>query len=101
MKVAFHTLGCKVNQYESEAMAGNFKAEGYEVVDERDFSDVYIINTCTVTAVAVKKSRQYIRRMKNSLRTKNAENSANWHLFAVCTISSSEMNCIFSNPSII
>ena len=64
MKVAFHTLGCKVNQYESEAMAGNFKAEGYEVVDERDFADVYIINTCTVTAVADKKSRQYIRRMK-------------------------------------
>ena len=64
MKVAFHTLGCKVNQYESEAMAGNFKAEGYEVVDEREFADVYIINTCTVTAVADKKSRQYIRRMK-------------------------------------
>lgn len=64
MKVAFHTLGCKVNQYESEAMAGNFKAAGYDVVDERDFADVYIINTCTVTAVADKKSRQYIRRMK-------------------------------------
>lgn len=64
MKVAFHTLGCKVNQYESEAMAGNFKAEGYEVVGEKDFADVYIINTCTVTAVADKKSRQYIRRMK-------------------------------------
>ncbi|MDO4745289.1 MAG: tRNA (N(6)-L-threonylcarbamoyladenosine(37)-C(2))-methylthiotransferase MtaB [Bacillota bacterium] len=64
MKVAFHTLGCKVNQYESEAMAGNFKAAGYDVVDERAFADVYIINTCTVTAVADKKSRQYIRRMK-------------------------------------
>lgn len=64
MKVAFHTLGCKVNQYESEAMAGHFRAAGYEIVDERDFADVYIINTCTVTAVADKKSRQYIRRMK-------------------------------------
>lgn len=64
MKVAFHTLGCKVNQYESEAMAGHFRAAGYEIVDERDFADVYIINTCTVTAIADKKSRQYIRRMK-------------------------------------
>ena len=64
MKVAFHTLGCKVNQYETEAMAEAFRSEGYEVVDEREFADVYIINTCTVTAVADKKSRQYIRRMK-------------------------------------
>ena len=64
MKVAFHTLGCKVKHYESEAMAGHFRAAGYEIVDERDFADVYIINTCTVTAVADKKSRQYIRRMK-------------------------------------
>lgn len=64
MKAAFHTLGCKVNQYESEAMAGHFRAAGYEIVDEKDFADVYIINTCTVTAVADKKSRQYIRRMK-------------------------------------
>lgn len=64
MKVAFHTLGCKVNQYETEAMAKAFQEEGYEVVGEREFADVYIINTCTVTAVADKKSRQYIRRMK-------------------------------------
>lgn len=64
MKVAFHTLGCKVNQYETEAMAQDFRNKGYEIVDERDFADVYIINTCTVTAIADKKSRQYIRRMK-------------------------------------
>lgn len=64
MKAAFHTLGCKVNQYETEAMAGKFREAGYEIVDEREFADVYIINTCTVTAVADKKSRQYIRRMK-------------------------------------
>ena len=64
MKIAFHTLGCKVNQYESEAIAEDFRSRGCEVVDERDFADVYIINTCTVTAVADKKSRQYIRRMK-------------------------------------
>ncbi|NLD19920.1 MAG: tRNA (N(6)-L-threonylcarbamoyladenosine(37)-C(2))-methylthiotransferase MtaB [Clostridiales bacterium] len=64
MKVAFHTLGCKVNQYESEAMAEAFRREGYIVVDEREYANVYVINTCTVTAVADKKSRQYIRRMK-------------------------------------
>lgn len=64
MKAAFHTLGCKVNQYESEAMAKTFREKGYEIVDEREFADVYIINTCTVTSVADKKSRQYIRRMK-------------------------------------
>lgn len=64
MKVAFHTLGCKVNQYESEAMSGKFKEAGHDVVDEREYADVYIINTCTVTSVADKKSRQYIRRMK-------------------------------------
>ncbi|MBQ9015442.1 MAG: tRNA (N(6)-L-threonylcarbamoyladenosine(37)-C(2))-methylthiotransferase MtaB [Firmicutes bacterium] len=64
MKIAFHTLGCKVNQYESEAMAKLFREKGHEIVGEREFADVYVINTCTVTAVADKKSRQYIRRMK-------------------------------------
>lgn len=64
MKIAFHTLGCKVNQYESEAMAKLFRQAGHEIVGEREFADVYVINTCTVTAVADKKSRQYIRRMK-------------------------------------
>ena len=64
MKIAFHTLGCKVNQYESEAMAQMFRERGHEIVNEREFADVYVINTCTVTAIADKKSRQYIRRMK-------------------------------------
>ncbi len=64
MKAAFHTLGCKVNQYETEAMKEQFKAAGYEIVDEEDTADVYIINTCTVTNLADRKSRQYIRRMK-------------------------------------
>ncbi len=64
MRIAFHTLGCKVNQYESEAMAELFRQRGHEITGERDFADVYVINTCTVTAVADKKSRQYIRRMK-------------------------------------
>ena len=44
MKVAFHTLGCKVNQYETEAMAEKFRKEGYQVVGERELADVYVIN---------------------------------------------------------
>ena len=64
MKVAFHTLGCKVNQYETESMRQQFVNAGFESVDENDFADVYIINTCTVTNLADRKSRQYIRRMK-------------------------------------
>ncbi|MEG0292205.1 MAG: tRNA (N(6)-L-threonylcarbamoyladenosine(37)-C(2))-methylthiotransferase MtaB [Anaerovoracaceae bacterium] len=64
MKVAFHTLGCKVNQYETEAIKENFVKNGYSVVGENDFSDVYVINTCTVTSLADRKSRQYIRKMK-------------------------------------
>ena len=64
MKIAIHTLGCKVNQYESEAIKGRFlKADG-EIVGEEEYADVYIINTCTVTSLADRKSRQYIRRMK-------------------------------------
>ncbi len=64
MKVAFHTLGCKVNQYETEALRLKFRENGYEIVGETEFADIYIINTCTVTGLADRKSRQYIRRMK-------------------------------------
>lgn len=64
MKTAFHTLGCKVNQYETEAMKEQFSAAGYRIVGEEDFADVYVINTCTVTNLADRKSRQYIRKMK-------------------------------------
>jgi threonylcarbamoyladenosine tRNA methylthiotransferase MtaB len=60
--VAFHTLGCKVNHYETEAIWQLFKQEGYERVDFEATSDVYIINTCTVTNTGDKKSRQIIRR---------------------------------------
>ena len=60
--VAFHTLGCKVNHYETEAIWQIFKQEGYERVDFEGRSDVYIINTCTVTNTGDKKSRQVIRR---------------------------------------
>ena len=61
-KVAFHTLGCKVNHYETEAIWQLFKQEDYERVDFDAISDVYIINTCTVTNTGDKKSRQVIRR---------------------------------------
>ncbi|SHI37406.1 tRNA (N(6)-L-threonylcarbamoyladenosine(37)-C(2))-methylthiotransferase MtaB [Propionispora hippei] len=65
--VAFTTLGCKVNQYETELMESLFKLEGYDVVDFHDFSDVYVINTCSVTHLGEKKSRQLIRKaMKNN-----------------------------------
>lgn len=64
MKVALYTLGCRVNSYESEAMAEKFIKEGYEVVSFDDFSDVYVINTCTVTNMGDKKSRQMIGRAR-------------------------------------
>ena len=64
MKVAFYTLGCKVNQYESNALKTEFLEHGHEVVDFSDYADIYIINTCTVTAMGDKKSRQIIRRAK-------------------------------------
>ncbi|MDC3415567.1 tRNA (N(6)-L-threonylcarbamoyladenosine(37)-C(2))-methylthiotransferase MtaB [Aquibacillus salsiterrae] len=60
--VAFHTLGCKVNHYETEGIWQKFKAAGYERVDFDHESDVYVINTCTVTNTGDKKSRQVIRR---------------------------------------
>ncbi|MEG0297856.1 MAG: tRNA (N(6)-L-threonylcarbamoyladenosine(37)-C(2))-methylthiotransferase MtaB [Clostridium sp.] len=66
MKVAFYTLGCRVNVYESEAMTEIFKREGYEVVDFDQFSDVYVINTCTVTNTGDKKSRQIISKARRS-----------------------------------
>lgn len=60
--VAFHTLGCKVNHYETEAIWQLFQKQGYERVDFESRSDVYVINTCTVTNTGDKKSRQVIRR---------------------------------------
>jgi len=62
--VAFYTLGCKVNQYESEAVSSLFEQEGYEIVPFEQSSDVYIINTCTVTNLSDRKSRQAIRKAK-------------------------------------
>ena len=61
-KVAFYTLGCKVNHYETQAMAELFKNRGYLVSDFDSPADIYVINTCTVTGVSDRKSRQMIRR---------------------------------------
>jgi threonylcarbamoyladenosine tRNA methylthiotransferase MtaB len=61
-KVAFATLGCKVNQFETETLEGLFKARGYEVVAFDRPADVYVVNTCSVTHLGERKSRQLIRR---------------------------------------
>lgn len=63
-RVAFHTLGCKVNQYETEAMERLFEENDYKIVSEEELADVYVINTCTVTNLSDRKSRQFIRRVK-------------------------------------
>lgn len=63
-KAAFYTLGCKVNQYETEAMSELFQNAGYAICDFSDKADVYIINTCSVTNMGDRKSRQIIRRAK-------------------------------------
>lgn len=62
MKAAFCTLGCKVNQYDTQAMRELFENAGYDTVEFDDVADVYLINTCTVTATGDKKSRQMISR---------------------------------------
>lgn len=64
--VAFCTLGCKVNQYETEAMTEMFVHSGYDIKNFEDVCDIYIINTCTVTGMSDKKSRQMIRRAKHN-----------------------------------
>ena len=68
-RVAVHTLGCKLNQAESESLAAQFEARGFTVVSPRENADVYVINTCTVTAEADRKVRQWLR----SVRRRNPE----------------------------
>ncbi len=68
-RVAIHTLGCKVNQYDSDAVVDQFRAAGYSIVDFDSQADVYVVNTCTVTSTGDKKSRQMVRRA----RRQNAE----------------------------
>ena len=64
-RVKLHTLGCKVNQYETEAVAEILKKHGYEIVED-ETADVYVINTCTVTNLSDSKSRQIIRKYKRN-----------------------------------
>ncbi len=61
-KAAFHTLGCKVNQAETQGLAALFRDRGYEVVPFEETADVYVVNTCTVTGESDRKSRQVVRR---------------------------------------
>ncbi len=63
-KVAFITLGCKVNQYETNAMIQQFLQKDYEIVEATEKADIYVVNTCTVTNMSDRKSRQMLRRVK-------------------------------------
>jgi threonylcarbamoyladenosine tRNA methylthiotransferase MtaB len=65
-KAAFYTLGCKVNQYETEAVIDIFTDNGYQIVDFTDKADIYIVNSCTVTNEAARKTRQISRRAKRN-----------------------------------
>ena len=64
MKAAIHTLGCKVNIYESEYIINILKENGYQIVDFDSKADIYIINTCTVTNTSDKKSEKMIKRAR-------------------------------------
>ena len=64
MRIALYTLGCKVNQYESQAMEALLLARGHHLVPFTDQADVYLINSCTVTATSDKKSRQAVRQAR-------------------------------------
>lgn len=66
MKAAFYTLGCKVNQYESEAMSEQLIKNGYEIVHHSEKADVFVVNSCTVTASGDQKTRQAVRRFKKN-----------------------------------
>lgn len=66
MKIYFYTLGCKVNQYETQAMGEALEKQGYEITESQDDADIFVINSCTVTATADKKTRQAVRRFKRT-----------------------------------
>lgn len=67
MRAAFYTLGCKVNQYETELMSEDLIRHGYEIVDEDSSPDVFIINSCTVTAESDRKTRQMVHKYRKKL----------------------------------
>lgn len=64
MKVAFYTLGCKVNQYETDIMIKEFQDKGYDIVNFDDKADIYVVNSCSVTNMSTRKTRQYLSRAK-------------------------------------
>lgn len=64
MKVFFHTLGCKVNQYETQEMREQLKKNGYEITDNENVADIFVINSCTVTSESDRKTRQCVRHYK-------------------------------------
>lgn len=64
MRIAIYTLGCKVNQYETQALEGELTKRGHTLVNFTDEADVYVVNTCSVTAISDKKSRQMLRQAK-------------------------------------
>lgn len=66
VKVAFKTLGCRVNLYETDALASQFKSAGYEIVENEEDADIYIVNTCTVTNQSDQKCRQALNQIRRS-----------------------------------
>ena len=64
MKVFFHTLGCKVNQYETQEMREQLKSNGYEITEDETEASVFVINSCTVTSESDRKTRQCVRHYK-------------------------------------
>lgn len=64
MKAAIYTLGCKVNQYESRVIGEMLERNGYTLVDDKEPADIYVVNSCTVTAAADQKTRQHVRKLK-------------------------------------
>ena len=64
MKVFFHTLGCKVNQYETQEMREQLTKNGYEITEDENVADIFVINSCTVTSESDRKTRQCVRHYK-------------------------------------
>ena len=64
MRVAIYTLGCKMNQYETQAMEQLLRRKGHQVVDFSQEADAYVVNTCSVTAVSDQKSRKVLHRVR-------------------------------------
>ena len=69
MKVFFHTLGCKVNQYETQEMREQLNINGYEVTDNENDADIFVVNSCTVTSESDRKTRQCVRHYKRNILT--------------------------------